>query len=103
QVIKSVMLQLGRELEEASIVSGASWFSTYRCILVPLLFPALVTVGLLVFISAVRDISTIVLLATGQTRTLSLLMLEFATEGQFEHATGDGGLIGVFVWRAGPM
>src|SRR5262245_38180235 len=78
QVIKSVMLQLGRELEEASIVSGASWFSTYRRILVPLLFPALVTVGLLVFISAVRDISTIVLLATGQTRTLSLLMLEFA-------------------------
>jgi len=28
-----------------------------------------------------------VLLATGATRTLSLLMLEFATEGQFEKAT----------------
>src|SRR5215471_3458432 len=100
QVIKSVMLQLGRELEEASIVSGASWFSTYRRILVPLLFPALVTVGLLVFISAVRDISTIVLLATGQTRTLSLLMLEFATEGQFEKATVMGVLIVVFVGTA---
>jgi iron(III) transport system permease protein len=100
QVIKSVMLQLGRELEEASIVSGASWFSTYRRILVPLLFPALVTVGLLVFISAVRDISTVVLLATGETRTLSLLMLEFATEGQFEKATVMGVLIVVFVGAA---
>jgi iron(III) transport system permease protein len=100
QVIKSVMLQLGRELEEASIVSGASWFSTYRRILVPLLFPALVTVGLLVFISAVRDISTVVLLATGETRTLSLLMLEFATEGQFEKATVMGVLIVVFVGTA---
>jgi iron(III) transport system permease protein len=100
QVIKSVMLQLGRELEEASIVSGASWFSTYRRILVPLLFPALVTVGLLVFISAARDISTIVLLATGETRTLSLLMLEFATEGQFEKATVVGVLIVVFVGTA---
>jgi iron(III) transport system permease protein len=100
QVIKSVMLQLGRELEEASIVSGASWFSTYRRILVPLLFPVLVTVGLLVFISAVRDISTIVLLATGETRTLSLLMLEFATEGQFEKATVVGLLIVVFVGTA---
>lgn len=100
QVIKSVMLQLGRELEEASIVSGASWFSTYRRILVPLLFPALITVGLLVFISAVRDISTVVLLATGETRTLSLLMLEFATEGQFEKATVMGVLIVVFVGAA---
>jgi len=100
QVIKSVMLQLGRELEEASIVSGASWFSTYRRILVPLLSPALVTVGLLVFISAVRDISTVVLLATGETRTLSLLMLEFATEGQFEKATVMGVLIVVFVGTA---
>ena len=100
QVIKTVMLQLGRELEEASIVSGASWFSTYRRILVPLLFPALVTVGLLVFISAVRDISTVVLLATGETRTLSLLMLEFATEGQFEKATVMGVLIVVFVGTA---
>ena len=100
QVIKSIMLQLGRELEEASIVSGASWFSTYRRILVPLLFPALMTVGLLVFISAARDISTIVLLATAETRTLSLLMLEFATEGQFEKATVVGALIVVFVVAA---
>jgi len=91
------MLQLGRELEEASIVSGASWFSTYFRILLPLLFPALLTVGLLVFISAARDISTIVLLATAETRTLSLLMLEFATEGQFEKATVVGALIVVFV------
>lgn len=100
QVIKSIMLQLGRELEEASIVSGASWFSTYRRILVPLLFPAMLTVGLLVFISAARDISTIVLLATGETRTLSLLMLEFATEGQFEKATVVGVLIVAFVGAA---
>jgi iron(III) transport system permease protein len=100
QVIKSIMLQLGRELEEASIVSGASWFSTYFRILLPLLFPALLTVGLLVFISAARDISTIVLLATAETRTLSLLMLEFATEGQFEKATVVGALIVVFVVAA---
>jgi len=35
--------------------------------------------------------------ATGETRTLSLLMLEFATEGQFEKATVMGVLIVVFV------
>ncbi|MEE9550565.1 MAG: iron ABC transporter permease [Candidatus Binatia bacterium] len=87
QLIKSVMLQLGSELEEASRITGASWFYTYRRILFPLLFPALLTVGLVAFISAARDISTVVLLATGRTRTLSLLMLDFATEAEFERAT----------------
>ncbi len=87
QLIKSVMLQLGSELEEASRITGASWFYTYRRILFPLLFPALLTVGLVVFISAARDIGTVVLLATGRTRTLSLLMLDFATEAEFERAT----------------
>ncbi len=87
QLIKSVMLQLGSELEEASRITGASWVYTYRRLLVPVLFPALLTVGLVVFISAARDIGTVVLLATGRTRTLSLLMLDFATEAEFERAT----------------
>ncbi len=87
QLIKSVMLQLGSELEEASRITGASSFYTYRRILFPLLFPALLTVGLVAFISAARDIGTVVLLATGRTRTLSLLMLDFATEAEFERAT----------------
>lgn len=87
QLIKSVMMQLGSELEEASRISGASWSYTYLRIVCPLLLPALLTVGLVIFISAARDIGTIVLLATGQTRTLSLLMLDFATEAEFEKAT----------------
>jgi iron(III) transport system permease protein len=87
QLIKSVMMQLGSELEEASRISGASWSYTYLRIVCPLLFPAFLTVGLVIFISAARDISTVVLLATGQSRTLSLLMLDFATEAEFEKAT----------------
>jgi iron(III) transport system permease protein len=87
QLIKSVMMQLGSELEEASRISGASWSYTYLRIIYPLLFPAFLTVGLVIFISAARDISTVALLATGQSRTLSLLMLDFATEAEFEKAT----------------
>lgn len=87
QLIKSVMMQLGSELEEASRISGASWSYTYLRIVCPLLLPAFLTVGLVIFISAARDISTIVLLATGRTRTLSVLMLDFATEAEFEKAT----------------
>lgn len=94
QMTKTVMLQLGDELEEASRICGASWLRTYRRILFPLLFPMLTVVGLLVFNSAARDISTVVLLGTGDSRTLSLLMLEWAVGGgALEKATVVGVII----------
>jgi len=49
--------------------------------------PALITVALVGFISAARDISTVVLLGTGKSRTLSLMMLDFAAGAEFEKAT----------------
>ena len=87
QLIKSVLLQLGNELEEASKVCGGNWFDTFRRVILPLTTPALITVGLISFISAARDISTVVLLGSGKSRTLSLLMLDFAAGAEFEKAT----------------
>jgi iron(III) transport system permease protein len=87
QLIKSVLLQLGNDLEEASKVCGATWIDTFRRVIFPLTMPALLTVGLVGFISAARDISTVVLLGSGKSRTLSLLMLDFAAGAEFEKAT----------------
>lgn len=87
QMIKSVLIQLGRDLEEASKVCGASWLHTFRRVILPLAMPALITVGLVGFISSARDISTVVLLGSGKSRTLSLLMLDFAAGAEFEKAT----------------
>jgi iron(III) transport system permease protein len=87
QVAKSVLLQLGPELEEAARISGGSWFQCYRRVLVPLLTPTLIVVGLLGFISAARDISTIVLLGSSQSRTMALLALDYAFGGQFERGS----------------
>jgi iron(III) transport system permease protein len=87
QVMKSFLMQLSSELEEASMVAGASWLTTYRRIVLPLILPCLIVVGLLEFISAARNISTVVLLATGQTRPLSLLMLDYAAGAEMERAT----------------
>jgi iron(III) transport system permease protein len=87
QLIKSVLLQLGNDLEEASKVCGATWMDTFRRVILPLTMPALIIVGLVAFISAARDISTVVLLGSGKSRTLSLLMLDFAAGAEFEKAT----------------
>jgi iron(III) transport system permease protein len=87
QMIKSVLIQLGSDLEEASKVCGGTWFHTFRRVILPLAMPAVITVGLVGFISAARDISTVVLLGSGKSRTLSLLMLDFAAGAEFEKAT----------------
>jgi iron(III) transport system permease protein len=87
QMIKSVLLQLGNDLEEASKVCGGTWVHTFRRVIFPLTMPALITVALVGFISAARDISTVVLLGSGKSRTLSLLMLDFAAGAEFEKAT----------------
>lgn len=86
QVLKTNMIQLGAELEEVARVTGASWWKTFRAIVVPLVMPSLILVGVLNFISAARDISSVALLATNDTKTLSLLQLDYMIEGRYESA-----------------
>ena len=93
QILKANILQVHRELEEAAWASGASWVYTFRRIVLPILTPAMIAVGLVVFISAVRDIPTVVFLSTFRSRTLSLLMLDYIAGGSFEKATVIGVLV----------
>lgn len=86
QLLKSNLLQLGMELEEASHAVGASWWTTYRRIVAPLMFPSLLLVSVLSFIHAARDISNVALLATSGSRTLALLQLDFMVSGRYESA-----------------
>ena len=93
QIIKAGVLQISNELEEASTASGASWSAGFRRILLPLLKPTMLAVAIIVFISAARDIPTVIFLATHQTRTLSLLMLDYIADANKERAA----VLGVFL------
>jgi len=93
QIIKAGIMQVSNEMEEASRVAGASWVVGFQRILVPLLKPTMVAVGLIVFISAVRDIPTVIFLSTYRSRTLSLLMLDYIAEANMEKAA----VLGVFL------
>jgi iron(III) transport system permease protein len=93
QIIKAGLMQISRELEEASMTSGASRFSTFYRILFPLLKPTLMAVGLIVSISAVRDIPTVIFLSTYRSRSISLLMLDYMAEANMEKAA----VIGIFL------
>jgi trehalose/maltose transport system permease protein len=51
-VLTTFMRELPRELEEAAILDGASAWTIIRRVFLPLMWPALVTTGLLAFIAA---------------------------------------------------
>jgi iron(III) transport system permease protein len=93
QVLKASLMQVSRELEESAWMAGASWLYTVRRVVVPLLLPAILAVGLIIFIAAVRDIPTVIFLASPQSRTLSLLMLDYIAGAQMERAV----VLGVFI------
>ncbi len=78
-IFKGVLVQLGADLEEASRVSGAGWFTTYFKVVAPVLMPTMVLIGMLNFISAANTTSNIVLLAAIGTKTLSLIALEWGS------------------------
>jgi iron(III) transport system permease protein len=93
QLIKSNMIQIGHELEEASLMAGASWLYTFRRIVLPLLGPVLISVGLLTFNSAARNIANIVMIVTADNRPLSLLQIDYMADGQYEPAAIVGFII----------
>lgn len=97
QMFKAAFHQIGRELEESASLSGANWKRVYFRILLPLIAPTAATVGLLTFMSAVREISTPALLYTGTTKPVSLLMLEYGLNGFFERAAAIGVLMTAIV------
>ncbi|MFT5539077.1 MAG: iron(III) transport system permease protein [Alphaproteobacteria bacterium] len=84
QIIKSNMMQMGHELEEASRVTGATWWHTFTRVVLPIMVPVLLLVGVMNFIGAARDVASVALVATADTKTLALLQLDYMVEGRYE-------------------
>ena len=82
QLVKGVLMQLGSDLEEAARTSGAGWIYTYFRIWLPLIRPTLLVLGVYHFVLAANTTSSIILLATRDTLTLSIMTLELMTNEQ---------------------
>jgi iron(III) transport system permease protein len=78
-IMKGVFVQIGADMEEAARVSGAGWIRTYFKIWLPLLMPNLMLLAVTSFVHAAGATSSIVLLASRDTMTLSLMALEFSS------------------------
>ena len=89
-MLEASISQIAGELEEAARMSGAGLLQTAMRITVPLIAPTIANVFVISFMTAMKDISATVLVATPGTQTLPLLMFGYATSGRLEDASVVG-------------
>jgi len=77
------MIGIHRELEESAAVSGASWWATFRYIIVPLLRPGWIAGWIYIAIVSVRELSSSILLYSPGTEVLSVVLWELWENGQY--------------------
>ena len=84
------MYQIGRELEESAQTSGASWFQSFRRVLLPLLAPGLIAGWIYIVIVSVRELSSSILLYTPGRQVLSIVIWEQYQNGAFTELAALG-------------
>ncbi|HEV2431459.1 MAG TPA: iron ABC transporter permease [Burkholderiales bacterium] len=84
------MLQIHKELEESAAMSGASWTTTFRRIILPLLKPGLVAGWIYIMIVSIRELSSSILLYSPGSEVLSILIWELWENGQYVELSALG-------------
>jgi iron(III) transport system permease protein len=77
------MQQISNELEESALVNGASWWQTFRRVLLPLLMPGIVAGWIYILVVSFRELSSSILLYSPGNEVLSILIFEQFENGQF--------------------
>ena len=84
------MLQIHKELEESAAMSGASWTTTFRRVILPLLKPGLLAGWIYVTIVSIRELSTSILLYSPDTQVISIVIWELWENGQYVELSALG-------------
>jgi len=87
------MIQINKELEEASLTSGGTWFQTFRKVLLPLLMPGFVAGWIYISIISLRELSTSILLYSYNSTVLSIMAFDLWEGGQYTYVCALGVLM----------
>lgn len=79
----SAMTQMSAELEESAHVCGASWWQTFRRVLLPLASGGILAGWVYILIVSFRELSSTILLYSPGNEVLSVLIFEQFENGQF--------------------
>ena len=89
-VLTTFMRNLPIEIEEAAIMDGASSFTIIRRVFLPLMWPAMVTTGLLAFIHAWNEfLFALTFLSTDTQRTVPVAIALISGRSEFEIPWGN--------------
>ncbi len=80
----SSMSQLGRDLEEAAQVSGASWGQAFRRVVLPLAGPGLLAGWIMVVVFAIRDLSASIVLYSPGNEVIAVQVWQEYQNGNFQ-------------------
>ncbi len=83
RAVSASLMQIHPELEELAAMSGASWFQTFRHIVLPLLRPGLAAGWALLFVAFTRELSASILLYSPKLEVLSVVIYTMYQEGGF--------------------
>jgi iron(III) transport system permease protein len=84
------MLQIHTQLEESAAMSGASWATTFRRIVLPLLKPGLLAGWIYIVIVSIRELSASVLLYSPRTEVISVQIWEHWANGEYVELSALG-------------
>jgi iron(III) transport system permease protein len=84
------MFQIGRELEESAQMSGASWWQSFRRVVLPLLTPGLLAGWIYIVIVSLRELGSSVLLYSPGKEVLSIVIWEQYRNGQLTQLAALG-------------
>jgi iron(III) transport system permease protein len=87
------MIQINKELEEASLTAGGTWFQTFRKVLLPLLMPGFTAGWIYISIIALRELSTSILLYSYNSTVLSIMAFDLWEGGQYTYVCALGVLM----------
>ena len=82
----SAMLQVDKSLEETASIQGIPFMKRFRLIIMPLCKSGFLSGMILTFITAMRELSLVILLVTPSTRLLTTMIFAYETQEQEQHS-----------------
>ncbi len=106
KALSTSLMQIHRELEEASWICGKGALTTIRSVVLPLASPGVIAAMTLLFVLAIRELGSSLFLYTSNTMVMSVLLLDYYEGGNIGKTAAFslvqmlllGGLIGLANW-----
>ncbi|MGL5206034.1 MAG: ABC transporter permease [Acidaminococcaceae bacterium] len=87
RTIAASLSQVHISLEEAALNSGASWLRTCKDIILPLIAPSVIAGWFLIFMPSFYELTMSLLLYSGDTKTIGVLLYELQTYADTQNAS----------------